>query len=211
MWSLQRLYYFNNSLISCVFLQDVSAASRRNSAAGNHLHPEHGGNQDAAGQPAAHEHELHHQRLQNGLCQQGLGPLYRVYFAFSFVDLTFDCSILLFSLPQYGNFHLCCKITNRSQNVAGMGQHQSRGKTFTLLLYVFSIAACDINVNVHDIYLLIAIYFAIYVIEPWELTLLCENPAFYLNFLKQPNQMISIDYCAFCYVFKNEINKWVWS
>lgn len=64
-----------NSFISFVFLQDAPAVSRRNSAAKHHLHPKHGGNKDAAGQPVAHKRQLHNQRLQDGVCQQSLDPV----------------------------------------------------------------------------------------------------------------------------------------
>lgn len=56
-----------------VCLQDGPAVSRRKSAAEHHLHSCHAGQQDAAGQSGAAQHQLHRQRLQDGLRPPSLG------------------------------------------------------------------------------------------------------------------------------------------
>lgn len=81
---LQQQCYFNISktfvlYLLCVVLQDAPAASRKKSGAAHHLHPQHGGNKDAAGKPDTHKYQLHYQRLQDGLCQPCLDPFFFIF------------------------------------------------------------------------------------------------------------------------------------
>lgn len=54
-------------------LQDGLAVSGRKSGAEHHLHPCDARQQDAAGQPGAAQHQLHRQRLPDGLRPPKLG------------------------------------------------------------------------------------------------------------------------------------------